>query len=131
MVLEGRVEAVSLSSDRSTGSFRVVVAAENPYGTRIKSGFTADVSINQLNAERKIIVPASSIFELSGISYVYVVQDEKALLREIKTGGISGNRQEVAEGLEAGEIVAASGFKSLKDGAKVITGAAVSEGGGE
>ena len=130
-VLEGQVEAIALTSDRSTGSFRVVVSAENPYGTAVRSGFAADVSITQLNTEEHVIVPASSIFELNGESYVYVIEEEKALLRRIKAGSISGNRREVLEGLDAGEIIASSGFKSLKDDAKVITRYAAEEGGGE
>lgn len=131
MVLDGNVEAVALSSDRSTGSFRVIIAAENPYGTDIKSGFAADVSINQLNAVEHIIVSASSVFKLNGKSYVYVIIDEVAELRPVKTGSVSGNRMEVLEGLESGDVVASSGFKSLKDGSKVITGASLSEGGGQ
>ena len=119
-ILEGEVEAIALSSDRNTGSFRVVVSAVNPYGTDIRSGFAADVEIDLSDGSSEIIIPASAVFKIGGDNQVYVIEDGKARLRKVETGTVSGNRIEITAGVEAGETVVTTGFKSLSDGAEVL-----------
>ena len=128
--LEGRVEAIALSSDRNTGSFRVIVEAENPYGVEMRSGFPADVIIREVDSSESIIIPASSMLEIGGANWVYVIEDEKASLRKVEAGLVSGNRQEVVSGLTEGEAVIATGLKSMSDGAEVIPSFVSAEGGG-
>lgn len=118
--LNGKVEAIALSSDRSTGSYRVIVEADNPYGVELRSGFAADVSINEVNNKESIIIPYSAVFELGGESWVYVIKNDRARLKKVQLGVVSGNRQEILSGLTVGDSVIASGFKSLSDGALVI-----------
>lgn len=118
--LKGRVEAIALSSDKSTGSFRVIVSAVNPYGAEMRSGFAADVSINEVDSDESIIIPASAVFELGGEDWVYKIEDNKASLVKVETGAVSGNRMEILTGLNEGDAVIISGFKSMSDGAQVI-----------
>ncbi len=118
--LEGQVAAIALSSDKSTGSFRVIIEAANPYGVDIRSGFSADVSIDLADNPTAIIIPASSVFDIGPDKYVYIIEENTAILRKIKPGTVSGNRLEVVDGIDAGESVVASGLKSLSDGAAVI-----------
>jgi len=128
--LTGRVEAIALSSDKSTGSFRVIIEAENPYGAEMRSGFAADVSINEVVDDERIIIPASSVFTIGLDDYVYTVEDNKAVIRKIRKGAVSGNRQEVVSGLAEGETVIVSGFKSLSDGAEVVPRLIITSGAG-
>ena len=130
-ILEGSVKAIALSSDNSTGSFRVIVEAENSYGSEIRSGFSADVSISDDTNDSVIVIPASSVFDIGGEKYVYIIVDNKAGLRKVEPGSVSGNRMEIITGLENGEKVIVSGFKSLSDGAEVIPRFADTTGGGE
>ena len=118
--LTGVVAAIALSSDKGTGSFRVIIEAVNPYGTEMRSGFAADVSINEVVNEESIIIPASAVFSLGLEHYVYVVDEHRAVMKKIEKGTVSGNRQEVLSGLSGGETVIVSGFKSLSEGAEVI-----------
>jgi len=119
-LLEGSVDAIALSSDRNTGSFRVVITAANPYGKEVRSGFAADVSINLGDDSSEIVIPASAVFEIGGSSMVYIIEDGTAQLREVDTGTVSGNRIEILSGIEAGESVVTTGFKSLNDGVDVM-----------
>lgn len=129
--LEGIVEAIALSSDRNTGSFRVVVSAPNPYGKEIRSGFAADVSIDLAENPSAIVIPASAIVEIGAENWVYAIENNQALLKKVATGTVSGNRIEIISGLVAGEPVITTGFKSLSDGADVIPQFAETAGGTE
>ncbi|MDC7227719.1 MAG: efflux RND transporter periplasmic adaptor subunit [Spirochaetales bacterium] len=118
--LEGRVEAIALTSDRNTGSFRVVVEAPNPYGEAIRSGFSADVEIELPEKDSVIIIPESAVLQIGADSWVYVIEENKAVLKRVGTGTVSGSRIEIISGLNAGDSVITTGFKSLSDGAAVI-----------
>ncbi len=130
-VLEGRVEAIALTSDRNTGSFRVVVTAPNMYGEEIRSGFAADVSIDLSSKSEAIVIPASAVIEIGTDNWVYAIENNIAKLKKVVTGTISGNRIEIISGLAAGEPVIITGFKSLSDGAAVIPQFVDSAGGTE
>lgn len=130
-VLEGRVEAIALSSDRNTGSFRVIITAPNPYGEEIRSGFAADVSIDLVENSDAIVIPASAVVEIGTDTWVYVIESSKAILKKVVTGTVSGNRIEIVSGLAAGSSVITTGFKSLSDGALVIPNFEYDEGGTE
>ena len=117
---EGSVAAIALSSDKNTGSFRVIVEAENPYGIEMRSGFAADVSINGLTNEEKILIPTSSVIGIGVEKYVFIIEDNKAVRKMVKTGVVSGNRQEILSGINKGEIVIVSGLKSMSEGASVL-----------
>ncbi|HAK44494.1 MAG TPA: hypothetical protein DCO79_01045 [Spirochaeta sp.] len=129
--LDGKVSAIALSSDRATGSFRVIVEAVNPYGVEMRSGFSADVRIMSSDRTETIIVPSSAVFNVGGDDWVYVVKDDTALLRRVERGLVSGNRQEILEGLVPGETVLTTGFKSMSDGAAVIPSYVDSAGGAQ
>ena len=51
-------------------------------------------------------IPASSITQRGELSAVYVVQDGRLLLRQLRLGARSGDRVEVITGLNAGDVVA-------------------------
>ncbi|MBI9107598.1 MAG: efflux RND transporter periplasmic adaptor subunit [Spirochaetales bacterium] len=130
-VFEGRVDAIALSSDRNTGSFRVVITAANPYGEEIRSGFAADVSIDLAENSNAIVIPASAVIEIGTGTWVYLIESNKAILKKVVTGTISGNRIEIISGLAEGSPVITTGFKSLSDGALVIPNFENDDGGTE
>jgi membrane fusion protein, multidrug efflux system len=51
--------------------------------------------------------------------YVFVVEEGKAAIRRIKTGGANGDDTIVTEGLSGGEQVIVEGLQSLRPGAAV------------
>ncbi len=117
--IDSEVEAVALSSDRATGSFKVIVSADNPYGTRIRSGMPAVVSINP-EVEDSLVIPSAAVVNFGGSSFVYVEQHGRARLTEVEPGKLAGDRIEIRSGLVQGETVLVTGIKSLADGYPVI-----------
>ncbi len=118
--LEGQVDAIALSSDINTGSFRVVILAPNPYGEEIRSGFAADVTIDLPEKDSVIVIPDSALLNIAAERWVYTIENNRAVLKRVVPGTLSGSLIEILSGLEAGESVVTTGLKSLSDGALVI-----------
>ena len=64
-------------------------------------------------------IPRSAIVEEAGQSAVYVIADNVAERRVIRTGYAEGGQIEVLEGLEETEAIVIVGQTNLKDGSKV------------
>lgn len=83
--IEGNVSAISASSDESTGSWQVVVEADNPEPGIIRSGVTADIAIRNTHAPLEYIVPNAALVNRNGRTYIYVLESEKsAMLLEVE-----------------------------------------------
>jgi membrane fusion protein (multidrug efflux system) len=67
----------------------------------------------------KIAVPQSALLADQQGVYVFVVEDGKATVRRVKTGGALGADVVVESGLKAGDQVIAEGIESLRPGAPV------------
>jgi multidrug efflux pump subunit AcrA (membrane-fusion protein) len=52
--------------------------------------------------------------------YTYIVENNRAVLKNIKTGIRQGPRYEVTEGLKEGDMVVVMGQQRLRDGAEVV-----------
>ena len=64
-------------------------------------------------------VPAEAVLYRRGRNLVFVVQDGKAVSREVETGLANDGWVEIASGLESGETVVVEGQTLLNDGASV------------
>ena len=73
---EGVVTAISAASDESTGSWRVVVEADNPDADSIRAGMSADIAIFNSDAPLQFIVPNSAMVYRNGMTYVYLLESE-------------------------------------------------------
>jgi len=71
----------------------------------IKSGTFArvEISFDGEEAKKKILIPFSAVNFKYRKSYVFIVQDNKAIKKEIEVGEIYGNDIEVLSGLSVGE----------------------------
>jgi multidrug efflux pump subunit AcrA (membrane-fusion protein) len=65
------------------------------------------------------VVPLASIVNFAGVTKVFVVRDNVARSREVKTGRVHEGRQEILEGLEPGEAVVSSGITKLYENARI------------
>jgi multidrug efflux system membrane fusion protein len=65
------------------------------------------------------LVPASTVQQNGNASYVYVIQDNVAHMRSVKTGVTDGGVTQV-QGVNPGDVVANSSFDKLQDNSKVV-----------
>ncbi|AQQ71784.1 Cation efflux system protein CusB precursor [Limihaloglobus sulfuriphilus] len=83
----------------------------------------ARVSVQGRVVDDALVVPDSAIIATPrGSRIVYVIEDGKAHMRQVKTGLEQQEYIQITEGLKGGEIVVVAGNLNLKDGAAVQVG---------
>ena len=115
---EGIVARVSPVVDPLTGTFKITIEVTDP-SRRLKPGMFGRVSIVYDRHEDALQVPRNAIVQEAGEPSVFVVQEDTAHRRSVRTGYIEGGNIEILEGLADGERFVLVGQAGLKDGAKV------------
>lgn len=116
----GKVNAISpvINPYTKTAAVEIIIPNEK---LLLRSGMFAEVKI--ITEEREGIVIASDyILNTDGNSYVYVIHNNIAEKRIIKTGIVEENKVEVLDGLKEGESVVTVGAEMLTDGTMVEIG---------
>jgi len=121
-IMSGTITAAAPSADKAKQTFLVKITLDNPPST-IKGGMFAQVQFIVDRAENCILVPLASVIEEEGRKYVFIVNDDKAIKKEVVTGIFNDKEIQIIDGLTEGERVVVKGQDFLKDGsAVVITG---------
>ncbi|MBD3320660.1 MAG: efflux RND transporter periplasmic adaptor subunit [Chitinivibrionales bacterium] len=118
-VFDATVHAIAAGADPATGSFAVVLTWPNTCDKRIKSGMSANVSIETNKEEPVVLVPASAIIESDGRDAVITAVKKRAAIKYVRVGRKIGNKAEILEGLGENETIVISGLTSLSKGDKV------------
>jgi membrane fusion protein (multidrug efflux system) len=117
-LIEGSIIQVSQIMDVSRKAFEVKALFKNPDKV-LTSGITADISIRTYNNAQAVVVSRKNLIEEDGKRFVYVVNNGKAVKREIMTGKEQGALIEVKSGLKPGEFIITEGNKMVEDQIKV------------
>lgn len=118
------VKEIAQRADPVTQTFGVRVAMQVPEGINLLPGMTATVSLTYRRASilgGRITVPVSAVFKSpTGEQVAWVLgADQTVSRRPVTLGEPSGNRVEIASGLETGDRIAVAGVAFLRDGMKV------------
>ena len=116
--MSGRISQIALAMDQGTKSFRVEALFQGN-NRSFHYGVTAELLINTGTKNNVIVVNREHIRTESGVQYVWIMQDGKAVKREIQTGMNNHLSFEVTSGLEAGDQLITQGIDLLNDGATV------------
>lgn len=114
----GRIDFVDVKVDRSTDTITLRANFPNPQ-EKLKDGQLVRVRLASDAPVSKIVVPQSALLADKDGAYIFVVEDGKAAVRRIKTGGESGSDIIVASGLSGGEMVIVEGLQNVRPGAPV------------
>ncbi len=109
---EGIVTNIAEAPDSSTRTYTTEIEMNKDF----RLGSIAEVSL-KIGEEKGIWVPINSIMS-NGMDYVYVVENDRALKREVELGEIYEDSIMV-KGLKVGDKMVISGMKNLTDGSKV------------
>lgn len=85
----------------------------------IKPGFDMDVRFIKQEKNNTIVIPENAVFKLNEKSYVFVVENKKAVLREVETGIESDRSIEILKGLAENEMVINSPDKDIYEGVTI------------
>jgi len=104
--------------DTTTGTVKARGSFENKDSIMFPNEFV-NVRLLVDTVHGATLIPASAIQHNGQAAFVYVLQDNTAHMRSIKTGVTDGGTTEVT-GIDPGDVVANSSFEKLQDNAKVV-----------
>lgn len=120
-IFSGRIESVLPAADAATRTIEVRIALANPAG-RLRPGMSAEVRIEQANAQAALIVPMESVIRTGTRTMVIVANDNGYVPTEVTLGRQNGDDVEISRGLSEGQRIVASG-QFLIDSEASLSGA--------
>ncbi len=118
--LSGKV--VMIGSKANMGnSYPIQLIVRNTSDYKLKSGMFGKVSLQSIPSKGHLLIPGSAIVGSNMKPQVFIVQQGKAILKEITISGRVQNQVLVSKGLSANDILITSGFINVYDGANVTT----------
>jgi len=113
-----RIDKTSVVTPTGGTAFSVIVRLKG-VGDRVLLGMNGSVDIVVESIGEAVTVPVEAVLDDGGKSYVFLVQDGKAVRTEVTTGRTTDTRAEVLSGVSAGDDVIVTGIGDLKDGVAV------------
>ena len=111
---EGTITFIDVNAGPSR-RYLVEVEIPNP-GHRLKPGMTGEVLFEGGQSQEVLAVPRESIVGSLQDARIYVVENKKAVLRQVETGLVSGHNVQIRKGLSEGDSIVVSGQINLTDG---------------
>ena len=114
----GKLTSIDNQIDTTTGTVKLRAEFDNREDVLFPNQFVnTRLLVNTL--QNQTLVPSSAIQHNGAQDFVYVIQDNKAQMRNVKVGNSDKGETAVVEGLKPGEVVANSSFERLQNGAQV------------
>ncbi|MBL7681791.1 MAG: efflux RND transporter periplasmic adaptor subunit [Flavipsychrobacter sp.] len=117
----GTVKFIAVKADEAL-NFPVDVTLVNTPDNALRAGMYGTATFRpqgKLENNSGLAIPRSAFIGGVNAGEVYVVQNNRAMLKKITPGRIFGDRVEVIAGLSEGDVVIISGQINLQDGATV------------
>ena len=114
----GTIREISPAADPRTGLFGLKVEIPNPDGL-IKPGMFAEADLIKDARDDAVHIPSAAVLSKNGDSYVYIVEDGRAVYREVVTGIGGDGTVEILSGVNEGEEVIVRGQNYISDGEAV------------
>ena len=111
----GRLDEISAAAD--VVSRTVLVRVSLPPGS-VRSGQFVRLQVASGTADA-LFVPADAVTRFGQMERVFVIEQDHAILRLVKTGRSAAGRMEILAGLTAGEIVVLAPPAALREGQAV------------
>lgn len=117
--LDGRIRRVFPAADSVTRLVPVEVALTGTAARSARPGFLARATFRLDPRTDVLMVPGAAVLQNTRGPVVYVVQGDRATLRDVQRGANYEGRVEITSGLAAGDSVVVAGNTRLRDGATV------------
>ena len=114
----GKLQTIDNQIDTTTGTLKLRALFENKNNELFPNLFV-NTKLLVKTLQGVTLIPSSAIQQNGDTSFVYVIQDGVAHLRNIKPG-VSDSGKTAVQGINPGDVVANSSFEKLQDGVKVV-----------
>ena len=117
-IANGKLLTLDNQIDTTTGTLKLRAIFDNKDSALFPNLFVnARLLVKTL--EGVTLIPSSTIQHNGDLSFVYVIEDGVAHMRNVQPGVTEGGKTEV-QGINPGDVVANSGFEKLQDGSKTL-----------
>lgn len=116
---KGRVDFVDVSVERATDTVLVRATLPNPAG-KLLDGTLVRVAVQADKSEEKVLVPQAALIADQQGSYVFAVEDGKAVVKRVKVGAEAGSYVAIEQGLVGNEQIVIQGLQNLRPGVPVL-----------
>jgi membrane fusion protein (multidrug efflux system) len=119
--IKGKISIINPQADDKSKTFTIKIKIDNG-NQKLLPGMLAYAKINPMKTEKVIVIPATAVVrDADDITYVYVVNNNKTVVRKrITVGSITGMQEIIIkDGLSESDIIVTAGQSRLKDGALV------------
>ena len=113
---QGTVKEIGTAADE-TGLFFIQATLTD--ADQVAEGVSVKLSTVTHRSEKKPLIPADSLYFKDNQAYVYVVENDKAVKKDVTLDIYGEEKATVSEGLSEKEMLITSWSGSLKDGADV------------
>lgn len=114
----GRVAMISPVADEQTRAFKAEINIDNPR-EELRPGMYIQAHIVVARHEKAIVVPPEMVITRNNRPVVFVLEDEKAVEREVEIGIETRDGVEIVSGLTQEDSLIVEGFETLRDGTPV------------
>ena len=114
---KGKLYEIAPRLDNVNHSIKVRIRLYNP-NKKIKPGMFARVQFN-LTSHQGFLIPVDAVIRTGAEKFVFLVQNGKAVKRQVTTGLIQGNMIEILSGVKEGDTVVTLGQNYLDEGTPV------------
>jgi multidrug efflux system membrane fusion protein len=117
-IASGKLFTINNQIDTTTGTLKLRALFDNKNGALFPNQFVnTRLLVNTLDGVT--LVPTAAIQHNGQVSFLYVVANGTASVRNVTTGASDGGNTAV-QGINPGEVVATSSFDKLQAGSKVV-----------
>lgn len=114
-VFSGVVEVMNPEAGSASRMFRTKIKIDNA-GGKLKPGMFANVQLVTGDSVQALTVPQAAVVQKQGLYYVFILENGKAIQRQIEIGEVTGNTIAVKSGIKPGEQVIVTSVSRIKDG---------------
>ncbi|TRW49516.1 efflux RND transporter periplasmic adaptor subunit [Aliidiomarina halalkaliphila] len=117
-ILLAEVARISPTVDSNTGTFRVVLSIPN-HEHKYRAGMFSRVLLHYAEKENVVRIPHQALIRIDQTAYVFVVENEKAVRKEVHPGLRENGWIEIVDGIDSGATLVVTGQNTLREDALV------------
>lgn len=116
-VFNGRIRGFGISPITNTATYAVEIEVSSQ-GVLLP-GMVVSARILTQRYNSLLYTSITNVSKEFGKNYIFVVESDKAVKKEVQLGKIIGENVEIISGVSAGEIIVTTGAENLEDGSSV------------
>lgn len=116
LIQKGKITQISKSADVTSRSFEVKAIFPNTKDAWFKPGMFCRVNTILKSVQNRVTVPNQAVQNSDKGTSIFIIENGRALLRQVQTGITDGKITEITNGIKEGETIVTVGMNNLKEG---------------